>query len=139
MEEQGYKKLEIYRMAHHLAVDIHRMTTALPRHELFEEGGQIRRSSKSVAAQIVEGYCLRNHKNEFLQYLNRAFASCHETVEHLELLYETGSLSDESLYKHLLEDYNRLCRMIYRFIAGVSAEHITPTFVREGSEESGEG
>ncbi len=138
MEERGYKRLEIYRLAHLLAVEVHRMTLTLPRHELFEEGGQIRRSSKSVAAQIVEGYCLRKNKNEFLQYLNRAYASSHETVEHLELLPETGSLSDEDLYKQLHEEYESLCRMIFRFIEGVMAEHVAPKFVREGSDEQSE-
>ncbi len=138
MEEQGYKRLEIYRLAHRLAVEVHRMTLALPRHELFEEGGQIRRSSKSVSAQIVEGYCLRKNKNEFLQYLNRAYASSHETVEHLEFLRETGSLSDEDLYRQLHEEYESLCRMIFRFIAGVAAEHVAPKFVREGSDEQSE-
>jgi len=73
----------------------------LPKHEMYEQGSQIRRSSKSVSAQIVEGYCLKKHKNEFLLYLNRAYALAGETIEHLDLLFETKCLTDENLYQRL--------------------------------------
>jgi four helix bundle protein len=45
----SYKKLEIWQLAKELVIDIHRMTLELlPKFEMFEEGGQIRRSIKSV-------------------------------------------------------------------------------------------
>lgn len=83
MIAQGYKKLEIYQMAHSLAVRIHRLTLSLPAFERYEEGSQIRRSAKSVAANIVEGYALRKYKNEFIHFLFRSYASAGETIEHL--------------------------------------------------------
>ena len=64
----------------------------LPRFEGFEEGSQIRRSMKSVKATIVEGYGRRRYKQDFLRFLVYALASCDETTDHLETLYETGSL-----------------------------------------------
>jgi four helix bundle protein len=131
VEPGGYNRLEIYRRAHRLAVEVHRLTLTLPKFELYEEGGQVRRSSKSVAAQIVEGYCLRKNKAEFLQYLNRAYASCHETLEHLSILEETGSLRDKSKLDHLRKEYEALCKMIFRFLEGVSIRHERPGFVRE--------
>ena len=89
--------LKIYKKAHRLAVEIHKMTLRLPSFEMYEEGSQIRRSSKSVSSQIVEGYSLRNYKNEYIHYLSRAYASNRETKEHLDYLFETGSLKDEAL------------------------------------------
>ncbi|MBU2102769.1 MAG: four helix bundle protein, partial [Candidatus Omnitrophica bacterium] len=54
---QSYKDLAIYKIAYQLAVEIHKMTLErLPKFEMFEEGGQIRRSSKSIPATIVEGF-----------------------------------------------------------------------------------
>lgn len=53
---KSYKDLEIYKESKELAVKIHKMTLGLPKFEMFEEAGQIRRSSKSVTAMIVEGY-----------------------------------------------------------------------------------
>ncbi len=133
MDEQGHKKLEVYRLAHRLAVDVHSMSLELPKHEMYEEGSQIRRSSKSVSAQIVEGFALRKNKNEFLQYLNRAFASAVETLEHIDLLYETKSLNDESVYINLRNGYQSLCRMLFRFIQSVNEEHTKPFYLKDDS------
>ena len=68
-DNQGYKKLKIYRLAHDLAVRVHKMTVELPQFEMMEEGSQIRRSSKSVSSNIVEGYALRRYKQEYIHYL----------------------------------------------------------------------
>ena len=76
--------------------------------ELFEEGGQVRRSSKSVTSMIVEGYCRRRYKADFIKYLIYSHAECDKTIVHLEFLFETGSLKNENLYNSLKADYERL-------------------------------
>jgi four helix bundle protein len=131
VEDQGYKRLEIYQRAHQLAVEVHVMTLKLPKHEMYEQGSQIRRSSKSVSAQIVEGFGLRKNKNEFLQYLNRAYASATETLEHLDLLYETKSLVDHEMYQDLHGRYQTLCKMLFRFLQSVANEHSRPLYLRD--------
>ena len=122
-ETQGYKKLKVYGLAHALAVRVHKMTVKLPRFEMMEEGSQIRRSSKSVSSNIVEGYALRRYKQEYIHYLSRALASSLETVEHLDFLFETESLKDEALYKDLHERYRELNSMLYRFVESIASQH----------------
>ena len=73
----------------------------LPKFEMCEEGSQIRRSIKSVKSSIVEGYGRRAYKQEFLKFLTYASASNDETVDHLETLYETGSLTERELFEAL--------------------------------------
>jgi four helix bundle protein len=120
--------LKIYEKSHKLAVEIHKMTLRdLPKFELYEEGSQIRRSSKSVSAQIVEGYSLRNYKKEYIHYLNRAYASNRETKEHLDFLFETKSLKNEQLYKRLSLELVDLSRMLYSFISSVIKIHKLPS------------
>ena len=131
MIDHGYKKLEIYKRAHRLAVEVHATALRLPKFEMFEEGSQVRRSSKSVSSQIVEGYSLRKNKKEFLQYLSRAYASATETKEHLELLFETKSLNDEALFNKFVEEYELLCAKIFRFIKAVMEEHEKPYYLQE--------
>ena len=53
---KSYRDLEVYKESKKLAIEVHKMSLTLPKFELFEEGGQVRRSSKSVTAMIVEGY-----------------------------------------------------------------------------------
>ena len=127
--EDGYWKLEIFRLSKDLAVEIHSMTLGLPKFELYEEGSQIRRSSKSVPSNIVEGYCLRRHKKEYLQYLHRAFGSCEETILHLHVLRETQSLADEKVFDDLLKRYSQRGKMIFRFIEAVVSNHRQPDYL----------
>lgn len=122
----NYKDLDIYKLSHALAVAIHRMTLELlPRFEMFEEGSQIRRSSKSVVCNIVEGFGRRRYKQEFVQYLTYCQASCDETKEHLELLHDTLSLHDKNLYENLVKKYEELGAKISNFIRSVEKGHLT--------------
>lgn len=122
----SYKKLEIWQKARELTAAVHHMTlNALPKFEMFEEGSQVRRSMKSVRSNIVEGYGRRLYKQEFLQYLNRALASCDESTDHLEMLFETGSLADKELYEELHGKCEVLARKLNLFMQSVEEGHIS--------------
>ena len=122
----SYRKLEIWQKARQLVIDIHKMTLSkLPQFELYEEGSQIRRSIKSTKSNIVEGYCRRRYKQDYVRFLTYSLASCDETTDHLETLYETESLKDEVLYKNLHGRLQILGKKINRFIQSVEAEHRT--------------
>jgi four helix bundle protein len=120
---QSYRDLEIYVLSKSLAVQVNRMTfNDLPKHELYEEGSQIRRSSKSVVSNIVEGFGRKRYKNEFIQFLTYALASCDETKSHLALLHETGSLK-HLLYEEFLSSYEKLGSKIFNFRETVIKKH----------------
>jgi len=123
MSFQSYKDLEIYKLAHKLAVEVHGMSLNLPKFEMYEEGSQIRRSSKSVSNNIVEGFGRRRYKKDFIKFLVYSLGSCDETIEHLALLYETKSLNDKLIYNYFKEEYDHLGRMISNFIKSVEIGH----------------
>lgn len=98
----SYKKLEIWQLAKELSIDIHKMTlTELPSFEKFEEGSQIRRSMKSVRTNIVEGYGRRIYQAEFYKFMVYTLSSNDETIDHLEILYESESLKNKKLSEEL--------------------------------------
>jgi len=121
----SYKNLEIWQLAREVVIEIHKMTLTLPKFEMFEEGGQIRRSSKSVKSTIVEGYGRRNYKSDYERYITISLASNDETIDHLENLFETGSLTDEALYKDLHSQIEILGKKINRFLKSVQNKHIS--------------
>jgi four helix bundle protein len=126
MGYQSYRDLDIYKKAHKLAIEIHNITLEdLPKFEMYEEGSQIRKSSKSVKSNIVEGFGRRRYKQEFIKFLVYSLGSCDETSDHLDTLHETKSLSDEVKYKYFSEEYNHLGRMINNFIKSVDSGHKT--------------
>ena len=122
----SYKKLEVWKLARELVIDIHKMTlNNLPKHEMFEEGSQIRRSIKSVKATIAEGYGRRKYKQEFIRFLHYAISSNDETTDHLETLFETESLTDKKLYRSIRDRLVILGKKLNLFIQSVEKEHMT--------------
>lgn len=120
----NYRDLEIWQLAREATVAVHEMTlTRLPKFEQFETGSQIRRSVKSVRANIVEGYGRRRYKAEFIRFLVFAHASCDETIDHLDTLHETGSLNDAALHRRVRELLDRLGGKLNHFIASVERSH----------------
>jgi four helix bundle protein len=112
---KSYRDLEIYIESKKRAIEVHKMTMKLPKFELFEEGGQIRRSSKSVTAMIVEGYARGRYKSDFIKYLVYPQSECDETIVHLEFLFETGSLTDQKKYDDLSNQCSVLSKKINKF------------------------
>lgn len=73
------------------------MSLKRPKYELYEEGSQIRRSSKSITSCIVEGYGRKKYKAEFIKFLIYAHASCDETILHLNYLKDTHELIEDEI------------------------------------------
>lgn len=122
----SYKDLEIYKLSHTLAVKVHKMTLKeLPKFEMYEEGSQIRRSSKSIVSNIVEGFGRRRYKREFIQFLTYSLASCDETKEHLELLFDTKSMKNKEQFESFLSNYEELGSKLSNFIKSVEKRHLT--------------
>jgi four helix bundle protein len=112
---KSYKDLEIYTLSYQLATKIHKMSLTLPQYEMYEEGSQIRRSSKSITSCIVEGYGRKKYKAEFIKFLIYAHASCDETILHLNFIKDTHTIETQGI-NSFIEDYDKLSRQINKFI-----------------------
>lgn len=114
---KSYRDLEIYQNAYRLAVKVHRMSLTLPKYEIYEQGSQVRRSTKSIKDNIVEGYGRKRYKQEFVRYLVFAHASCDEAISQLtmidEIHFESKGLADLiSEYEILGERFISLWNML---------------------------
>src|SRR4030043_94333 len=110
----SYKDLEIYKLAFDLSIKIHYASLKLPKFELYEQGSQIRRSSKGVKDAIVEGYGRRKYKQDYIKYLTYAIASCDETTNHI-LTIKTV-YPDLKDFIELEDDYDKLGRKKNNYI-----------------------
>jgi four helix bundle protein len=122
---QSYRDLEIYQIAHSLAIKLHGFSLSLPKYELFESGSQLRRASKSITANIVEGFGRRRYKADFIRYLVYAQASLDETVEWVETIRDCHKDSKFETDNFLVE-LDKLGRKLNRFILSVEKSHLTP-------------
>ena len=119
----SYKDLKIYKLSYKLAVQAHKVSLTLPKYELFEEGSQLRRSSKAITSCIAEGYGRKRYTAEFIKFLTYSHASCDETIVHLNFIKDIhGEILDRVPIDNLLEAYNELGRKINKFIQYVGKE-----------------
>jgi four helix bundle protein len=109
---RNYTDLLIYRQAYRLALEVSKMTRTFPRQEQFELGRQIRESSRSVAANIVEGWAKRNSSAEFKRHLVIASGEAAETKFWLDLAADEG-FADKKVSEQLKAEYSRLGMMIH--------------------------
>ncbi|WP_320112421.1 four helix bundle protein [Draconibacterium orientale] len=111
---KSYRDLEIYQSAYQLAIEVHKMTLTLPAYEMYEQGSQVRRSTKSIKDNIVEGYVRNRYRQDFIRFLVYALASCDEANSQLtminELHFESKGLND------LISHYELLGKKLNKFI-----------------------
>jgi len=125
MKIKSYKDLEIYQLSFQLATELHDLSLKFPKFEIFEEGSQLRRSSKSIPATIAEGWGRRYYKNEFIRFLIYALASCDETVVHLDFVFDSRYISKDQ-HSEYTERYNVLGKKINRYLQMVMSDHLKP-------------
>lgn len=81
---QSIKDLDIYNDSYKLALHIHELTLSFPKEEKYSLIDQIRRSSRSVAMNIREGFAKRKYQNVFIKHLVDSIGSSEETRGWLE-------------------------------------------------------
>ncbi len=120
---KSFRDLEVYQISFELAVRVHRMTMKLPKYEMYEQGSQIRRSSKSIKDNLVEGYSRRRYKAEFIRYLVYSEGSCDECSSQLLMIKE---LHGKKLpVDDLINEYEALGKKINSFIQYVDDHWLT--------------
>ena len=100
-----FEELECYKMSRQLRKEVSRFCKALPREEEYRLKDQIIRSSRSISANIAEGYG-RHHHQENIQFCRTARGSLTETLDHLIVAVDDGYLTDDqyATMRCLLED-----------------------------------
>ena len=86
MKIESYEDLEVYKKLFELHLEIHELSLAFPKFELYELGSQLRRSSNSAPANLAEGFG-NKHTNIYLESISRAQGEIRETKHHLRLAH----------------------------------------------------
>jgi four helix bundle protein len=107
-----YHRLEVFKKSYAVALEIHKITKRFPKHEQYEIGQQLRRSSKSIPVNIAEGMGKQESKKDVIHYVRTAMGSCDETRVWLEFCQDLGYLS-ESDRLNLDEQYQQIGRMLH--------------------------
>ena len=87
---KSFKDLTVYQESYELALLINKAILRLPSSEKYDLVDQLRRASKSIPANIAEGYAKRLSEKEFRKYLLSAIGSCNEMVVHISFTKDLG-------------------------------------------------
>ncbi|WP_372807023.1 four helix bundle protein [Pontiella sp.] len=114
-ELKTFETLECYKLARVLRNEISKFCKTLPKDETYRLKDQIVRSSRSVSANIAEGYG-RHHHQENLQFCRMARGSLSETLDHLIVAVDDEYLSD-SEYRKLRVNLEETWKVLNGYIA----------------------
>ena len=109
----SFEDMEVFQRAYRMSLEIHRRSLAFPQIELHVLGDQMRRASKSICANVAEGYGRQKRsKAEFRRFLQLAIGSCDEmrvwARYALDLVY-----IDEAVWKRWRDEYQMISRMLH--------------------------
>ena len=113
--KHGFEGLQVWQKAHQLMLDTHkRLVPLLPPDERYDLAFQIRKSSKSVGANIAEGYG-RFYYMDNVRFCYNARGSLDETVNHL-LDARDLEYCPQPLYKELRSQADEVRRLLNGYI-----------------------
>ncbi len=115
-----FDKLDVFRKAYDLSVAIHRRSLSFPRFEQDELASQLRRSSKSICANLGEGMGKQTSAKDVVKFLRVALGSCDETRIWLKYAVDLGYLKSEE-YEPFQQGYCDVGRMLTGLIKRWSA------------------
>ena len=96
---ESYRDLQAYRKAQELSREIFRLTQTFPKEEVYSLTSQIRRSSRSIGAQIAEAWAKRSYERHFLAKLTDADGEQQETQHWIETAFDCQYLtSSQKMY-----------------------------------------
>jgi four helix bundle protein len=107
-----YTNLRVYSLSRELASDVFEYTKTFPKEERYSLTDQIRRSSRSVGAQIAEAWGKRRYLNHFISKMTDADAENLETQHWIDVALNCNYLTKDQATL-LMEKSKEVGRMIY--------------------------
>ena len=106
-----YRDLRVYQKAFDTSIEIYDFSLDFPKEELYSLTSQIRRSSRSVSANIAEAFRRRKYPKSFANKLNESEAEASETQNWLDYCLKHKFI-DEKTHQTLFDEYENIIGML---------------------------
>ena len=115
-EAIGFERLEVFQRAYRVSLEVHRISLSFPDLEQRALADQIRRASKSVCANLVEGFARQaQSKAEFRRFVVMAIGSADEMRLWSRYCLDLGYI-DEATWQRWRDDYQEIARMLHGLV-----------------------
>ena len=109
---KSFEDLEVFKKAYRLSLELHRASMTFPKHEQYELAQQLRKASKSVCANIAEGFGKQRISSaEFGRFLAVAIGSAEEMRVWCRYCLDLGYVTEEQ-WSSWREGYQEVARML---------------------------
>jgi len=132
MSGGSFKDLKVYQKAYKLAMEIYNISKIFPKEEVYALTDQIRRSSRSICANIAEAYRKRRYVKYFVSKLTDADGEASETLVWLDFARDAGYISVD-VYQALADGYRDVGRMLGTMV--IHPERFLPKEGRVSEDE----
>jgi len=112
---KSFRDLEVYKLARQLSREIFEKTKAFPKEEMYSLTDQIRRSSRSVGAQIAEAWAKRSYIRHFVSKLTDSDGEQQETQHWIESSFDCEYITHK-LKNDWLNRYAQVGKMLNSMI-----------------------
>jgi four helix bundle protein len=110
-----HKDLRVFQAAFKVAMEIYKLSQSFPAEEKFSLTDQIRRSSRSVCANLAEAYRKRRYPKNFVSKLSDCEAEAAETQVWLDFALACDYISQENFEK-IYKEYDMILGMLVKMI-----------------------
>ncbi len=109
---KSFEDLEVFQRCYKLSLEIHKLSLEFPQREQFGLGEQIRRASKSICANIAEGFAKQRYsKQEFKRYIMIAVGSSDEMRVWIRYCLDLEYITEET-WKGWRDEYKEISKML---------------------------
>ena len=109
---KSVEDLDVFKLAHQLALKTYAVTKGFPREEIFSLVDQMRRAASSIGMNLMEG-AMRLGSKEYRQFVGIARGSAGELCYQLLLAKDLQYITDD-VYRELRSGYDRVLQMLSR-------------------------
>ena len=111
----------VFQKAYATALEAHRIAQTFPKHEQYELASQLRRSSKSICANLAEGRARQQGSNaDFRRFVLIALGSADESALWCKFAKDLGYLNDDQ-FEQLSGQFSEIARMLNGLVARLNA------------------
>jgi four helix bundle protein len=108
----SFEDLEVFQRAYRLSLEIHKLSLEFPQREQYGLGEQIRRASKSICANIAEGFAKQSYsKAEFKRYITIALGSSDEMRVWIRYCLDLTYITEDT-WSRWRDEYKEISKML---------------------------
>ena len=111
MKSYGFERLDVFQRSYKVSLEIHLASLKLPKIEQYGLGEQIRKASKSIPANLAEGYAKRSSQAEFNRFVQIAMGSADEMRVWLQYCFDLNYI-EEQKWDRWKNEYVEIAKML---------------------------